>query len=118
MSTKSLGVLSLGYWFGAHSLGLLLHPYQSMRRVVRERVFVPLVLEPLVFLGVWWGLGVVVAHFTVLEKLGLLKMSVVLESVWLTRPVMYFGFVWGGVFLVLWQVMLFYLWWRFKGIIE
>jgi len=61
---------------------------------------------------------VVVAHVGVLSKLGLVGVAEVLESVELVRPVMYVGFVWVGIFLGLWQGMLLYLYWRFRGVVE
>lgn len=111
---KTTAVLSLGYWFGAHSLGLLVHPYVSMRRIVREKGFVPLVLLPSVCLVVWWVVGVVVAHVDVLVKIGLGVVAFELEKFGPIQIVLSFGFVWGGVFFGCWQVLLLYLWQRFR----
>lgn len=111
-------VVSFGYWFGAHSLGLVLHPYQSMRRIVRERVFRPLVLLPLVTAVGWWVTGAVVARINVLASLGLSLVSGKLSGIWVTGWVLSFGWVTGVVFLGLWQIMLGYLYWRFRNLSE
>jgi len=109
---RKMAVVSLGYWFGSHSLGLLMHPYQSVRRMVREEVFVPLVMLPGVVLMVWWVVGVGVAKAT----LGLGVVAVELERRWPTQIVLSLAWLWGAVFLLLWQVMLLYLYRRFRGL--
>ncbi len=116
--TKRRAILSGGYWFGSHSLGLLVHPYQSMRRIVRERGFRPLVWLPSVCLGCWWIIGVVVAHFNVLASLGLGFWAMKLERFGPTEIVLAYGWLWIGVSLVLWQVLLGYLYARFRGVVE
>jgi len=113
---RKMAVVSLGYWFGSHSLGLLMHPYQSVRRMVREEVFVPLVMLPSVVLMVWWMVGVVVANFNVLATLGLGLVAVELERRGPTQIVLSLAWLWGVVFLLLWQVMLGYLYRRFRGL--
>lgn len=110
-------VLSMGYWFGAHSLGLLIHPYQSMRRVVRQGVFVPLVLLPSVCLAGWWFLGIVVGHVAVLASLGFGWAARGLATFYYTPMIMYFVFVWVGIFLILWQGLLWYLYVRFSKVL-
>ena len=114
VNKKRAFVLSLGYWFGAHSLGLWLHPYQSMRRVVREGVFLPLVFLPSVCLGLWWFFGLVISRVALLSGLGLGLVADSLERFGPTQIVLSFGFVWVVVVLLLWQGVLVYLFWRFR----
>lgn len=114
MVRKRKLVLSVGYWFGAYSLGLLLHPYASMRRVVREKMYRPLLWLPAVVLLVWWLAGLLVAHWPLLVMAGL---GVVAEefgrwgAVGLVMELVWVG---GVVFLVLWQGLLYYLYRRFR----
>ena len=78
--SRKRALLSFGYWFGAGSLGLLLHPYQSMRRIMREGVYIPLVFLPMVLFMFWWGLGFVISRVAVLESLGLFQVDTLLKS--------------------------------------
>ena len=118
MTKGSRAVMSIGYWFGAHSLGLLMHPYQSMRRIVRQEVFVPLVMLPGVCLVGWWMVGVLVGHFPVLAKFGFGFLAISLDKLGWVRLSLYFGFVWVGMFLILWQCLLLYLYWRFSKVAD
>ena len=115
--SKKTFVLSFGYWFGAHSLGLLLHPYQSVRRMHRERVYESLVWLPSVCLLIWWVFGLVVSRLDVLASMGLYFLVVPVDKLGITRVVLVFGFVWGGVFLLMWQGLLWYLWRRFRVLV-
>lgn len=117
MRPKSKLVLSVGYWYGAHTLGLVLHPYQSMRRIVREKLFEPLTLLPLVTLFWWWVAGLLVVRFNVLLTLKLDFLANLIDSFGGKTQVFYFVFVWVGVYLLLWQLLLSYLYWRFKKVI-
>lgn len=107
-------LFSLGYWFGAHSLGLLLHPYQSMRRIVRDDFYRPLVGLPLVCLLGWWIAGFIIARFNVLATLRLSLVAKAIDTISLKQFVFAILFLWGGVFLLLWQVILLYLYSRFQ----
>ena len=59
---KSKVILSWGYWFSALSLGLLLHPYATLRKMVRDKLLRPLVLLPVVSTALLWMGTVVVVH--------------------------------------------------------
>ena len=113
---KRIVMLSTGYWFGAHSLGLLVHPYQSMRRLVKLELYKPLVMLPGVCLLGWWMVGMVVSRFNVLSALGLSFLAVRFEHFGPMQLMLGFLFMWGVVFLVMWQVLLLYLYWRFKSL--
>lgn len=107
--------LSLGYWFSAYSLGLLLHPYQSVRRLVREDFYKPLVWLPLVCLFIWWLLGVIVGHFNILLTLGFDFLDLTLKRLGPTQIALSFLFMWVSMFFICWQVLLGYLYWRFRS---
>lgn len=109
-------LLSLGYWFSAHSLGLLLHPYQSLRRLVRDEFYRPLVYLPSVTLFLWWFTGVILARFNVLATLRLSLIARALNIISMKQVLFSFIFVWGVVFLLSWQVFLLYLYLRFKQV--
>lgn len=108
-------VLSVGYWFGSHSQGLLIHPYPTMRRIVREGVYEPLRWLPSMVLVLWWVVGFAISRWNVLSGLGLAFLAVKLERLGATQLIMSFVFVWGVVWLLLWQGLLVYLYRRFKG---
>lgn len=89
---------SFFYSLGQIIFGLFVHPYQSMQNLVRDRVFIPLMFLP-TFLAIifyllfaWWLLG--------LFYDGSLIFRLIYRS---------FFF-----FFLLWQILLFYLYWRFK----
>ena len=108
--TLSRSLFSWGYWFSSRTLGLLTHPYITMREITRERFLRPLVIMPVV----WWILSWIVA--VVIGRMGL--WFGLNESLW-TIPVgkgLVFGWLWGTVFLGLWQVVLGYLYVRFRKI--
>lgn len=109
MTATSL--LSLGYWFSAYTLGLLLHPYKTTRELARQRTFEPLVLVPVVMWGVAWVMGMVGLRFgwAVLWLLGL-------EAKGRFINILAFLWWWLTTYLVLWQVMLLYLWVRFRTV--
>lgn len=106
---KQTFILSLGYWFSAYSLGLLLHPYKTMRELVRGRVFAPLTLVPMVVGCLFWVVGLLSLRFgwVILWVLGLMATS---------RFINLLAFLWWWmvVFLLLWQVVLLYLFLRFR----
>lgn len=76
----------------------------------------PLVMLPSVLLVGWWVLGVVVARVSILAKLGLPGLAGELENLMMARVLMYGVFVWGGVYLLMWQGLLLYLYWRFSKV--
>ena len=98
----------MGYWFSALSLGLLLHPYITLRKMIRDKLLRPLVFLPAVSaMFLWVGTAILVRVGSLL--LSWLGMSVVSG----TSLVLGFLFWWVVVFLGLWQVVLVYLFGRF-----
>lgn len=111
MINRKTAVLSLGYWFSAYTLGLLLHPYKTVRELVRRPSFKPMVGVPVVFLGVAWVVGMVGLRFgwVILWLLGLVATARFVN-------ILVFWWWWLVVFLGLWQGLLVYLWMRFRVI--
>lgn len=101
-------ILSFGYWFSAYTLGLLLHPYKTVREFIRVPTFQPMVLSPVVIWAVFWVVGMVGLRFggVLLGLLGLVATD-------RFKNILAFLFWWGTSFLGLWQVLLFYLFGRF-----
>lgn len=95
-----------------------MHPYQSMRRIVRDKAYVPLIWLPTVCLGLWWLLGLIVSRYEVLRSLGLSIVVNQLSKIHAMDWMMAFGFMWGIVFLLLWQLMLGYLFVRFRKVVR
>jgi|OM-RGC.v1.029461956 hypothetical protein len=109
---KSTSVLSLGYWFSAYSVGLLVHPYKSVRDVLRNRPFRWLLVAPFVYVILLWlvaAVGVRVGG----ALLQLLTGGTPQVLIYLFA----FLFWWCLIFLLLWQVLLGYLGWRFRGVV-
>lgn len=106
---KRTSWLSVGYWFSAYSLGLVLHPYKTVRELVRIPQFQPLIIVPLVMWVVFWAVGMVGLRFgwVVLWLIGL-------EATGRFVNILAFLWWWLTVFLVIWQMMLLYLWVRFR----
>lgn len=104
--------LSLGYWFSATTLGMLLHPYKSMRGVVRYEYSRPLVFVPVVWLYMLCVGSVAVILIS--RKLGI-WLDLVYPR-WLYGG-LEFLFWWVSWFLGLWQVMAGYLYCRFRRVL-
>lgn len=113
ITARERTILSWGYWFSALSLGLLLHPYMTLRRMVRDRLLRPLVALPVVSAVFLW-----MATFLVV-RVGALFLDVLGVSVFggMTM-VLAFLFWWVVWFLVLWQVVLGYLFVRFTVVLR
>jgi hypothetical protein len=107
--SKTRTVVSLGYWFSSYTLGLLLHPYKTVRELVRKPAFGPMVAVPLVMWGFMWVVGMVGLRFgwVLLWILGLKATARFVN-------ILAFLFWWLTMFLVMWQVVVGYLWVRFK----
>lgn len=105
-------VLSLGYWFSSRSLGLLLHPYATVRVLVREKFLRPLVGLPGVVWMLSWMVGIVLVRVGMYFELGrfgyIYEVGLGLVFLWL----------WVSVFLLIWQSMLLYLYIRFKRVLR
>lgn len=106
-------IFSLSYWFGSHSLGLILHPYQSTRRLVRDQFYRPLVFLPGLILSIWWLAGTIIARFNVLATLRLEFFATALDLLTWKQYLFVFIYLTGFFFLVYWQIVLFYLYKRF-----
>lgn len=102
-------VLSLGYWFSAYTLGMLLHPYKTVRELVRRPVFAPMIVVPIFMWGFMWVVGMVGLRFgwVVLWVLGL-------KATGRFVNILAFIFWWLTTFLVMWQIVVGYLWVRFR----
>ncbi|MBD3250618.1 MAG: hypothetical protein GF381_03560 [Candidatus Pacebacteria bacterium] len=107
-------VLSFTYAVGRFTLGLLIHPYQTMQLIVEQKVFVWLALTPTFFLAITtviWrlvvGLGLPLSY---LFFSGFDQISMGL-SPWLS-----FVSLWLVWFCVYWQVLLLYLLFRFSSL--
>jgi hypothetical protein len=89
---------SLVYSLGQIILGLFLHPYQSMQNLVRDEVFVPLMFLPTLLASIfyllfaWWLL------------------ALFYDSSLIFRLI-YRSFFF---FFLFWQILLIYLFWRFR----
>jgi hypothetical protein len=104
---KAQTVLSWGYWFGSRTQGLLIHPYVTMREIVREHFLRPLAVLPVVMWIMSWVAAVVI---------GRIGLWLDFAGLWWTVPlgkVLVFLWMWFTVFLVLWQMVLGYLYVRF-----
>lgn len=91
--------LSFIYALARFSYGLLVHPYQTMQLVLKEKFFIWLILVPTLTLGLITGIW----HWLTLSLLAEIAnlRGVILVGNWVT------------FFCFYWQVMLFYLWLRF-----
>jgi hypothetical protein len=106
---RATAFLSVGYWFSAYSLGLLLHPYKTVRELVRRKTFGPMVLVPTIMWGFMWLIGMVGLRF------GWLLLWVLgLEATGRFVNILAFFFWWLTFFVGLWQVVVGYLWIRFR----
>lgn len=113
ITVRERTILSWGYWFSALSLGLLLHPYMTLRRMVRDRLLRPLVVLPVVSAFFLW-----MATF-VAVRVGALFLDVLGVGVPVgTTMVLAFWFWWVVWFLALWQVVLAYLFVRFTVVLK
>ena len=97
-------IISFFYAVGRFALGLLLHPYQTMQLLVRQRIFVWVVLTPAIF----WIILLISNQYLIAPTLSYLKISCP-EM----RQVTSFFRMWISIFALYWQLMLFYLLLRF-----
>ncbi len=102
--------ISIGYSIGQLTLGLLLHPYQTMQMLVEDRVFIWMSLLPTAVLAVvtlLWRWLVVPSVQTVFscQTSGFIGCDyITFTSDWLT------------FFMLYWQVLLLYLLFRFTSV--
>jgi hypothetical protein len=108
---RHTAILSLGYWFSAYTLGMLLHPYKTVRELVRLKSFTPMVFTPLVIWLSLWLVGLIGLRFgwAILWLLGLHATGRFIN-------LLAFLFWWATCFLLLWQMVVGYLWLRFSSV--
>lgn len=100
-------VLSIIYSLGQITLGLLLHPYQTVQSLVRDKVFVWMSLLPTLVLGVvtlGWRFVIV----------PLVRVVFSCQSGFVGCEWLPFISNWLTFFCLYWQVLLLYLLFRFK----
>lgn len=108
-----LTILSLGYWFSSTNLGMMLHPYKTVRELVRKKGFSPMIFSPMVWVSVFWGLAVVSIVF---GRVGARETGLIYPK-WLYDLLELF-FWWITWFMILWQVLVLYLYTRFKAVFK
>jgi hypothetical protein len=103
-------VLSVGYALGQITLGLLLHPYQTMQSLVRDKVFVWMTLLP------FWVLAVVTIawRWVVVPTVRMVFSCQV--SYFSGCDLLPFISNWLTFFCIYWQCILLYLLFRFSGV--
>lgn len=102
-------VLSTTYSLGQISVGLVLHPYQTMQALVREKIFVWMSLLPSLLLmvtTVLWKIVIVPLVRFVFSC----SQSVVINCDWLSFISNVISF-----YCIYWQLLLFYLLIRFSS---
>jgi len=113
MKRKTKTFISFGYWFGALSLGLLIHPYLTLRKMVRDKLMRPLAFLPVVTVAcLWVGSGII------LTVGGLVFRALGIVPPWWLISSLEFLFWWVVWFLILWQVVLGYLLFRFLVVLR
>jgi hypothetical protein len=103
-------ILSYIYALFRFSLGLLLHPYQTMQILVVQKTFIWIALMPVIFLGL-----LIVLSKAVLFPLITFFLSVLtLPQTPLVFALYSFFTTWLVIFVVYWQILLLYLLFRFR----
>jgi len=103
-------LLSFVYALIRFSAGLLLHPYQTMQLLVEQKLFLWVTLFPTLMLALLTLLWKIVA----LPILAIILFPIEVADCWLLS----FVSTWLTLFMVYWQLMLFYLMVRFKFALE
>jgi len=109
--SKKTAILSLGYWFSATTLGMMTHPYKTLREVVRRKALWWSVLTPVVWGSVFW----VGAVMLILMARFVSGVTGILYGNWLylLAEVVFWWAMW---FLGLWQMLVGYLFFRFRRV--
>lgn len=102
------------YALGQISLGLLLHPYQTMQMLVEDRVFVWMSIAPTLLLAfatvVWRVILEPFLYFLICQVAGVCGNDVVATTLaFLTN--------WFTFYMLYWQVLLMYLLFRFRSVL-
>jgi hypothetical protein len=109
---KKSAAISFVYAVGQLGLGLLIHPYQTMQSLVRDKVFVWMSLWPTLILAV----------ITVAWRFGVVPAVRVFFSCQVTPlpacEVLPFISNWLTFFCIYWQILLLYLLFRFTWIFK
>jgi hypothetical protein len=105
-------LVAVVYAVGRLSLGLLLHPYQTMFQLVQARLFSWLVLVPTLVLAV------VTVSWRWLLVPGVRTVFSCAASGWVACEYLEFISNWMTFFLMYWQVLLLYLFVRFKRVLR
>jgi len=92
---KPVFYIFIGYVWSKTLLGLVLHPYKSVREMTRQKVLVPVVFSPLIGLVILFVLG----------RMG----SFVFEVEGFRRTVLAVSLSTGLIAILLWQAFLLYL---------
>jgi len=100
-------LLSFIYALARFSLGLLIHPYQTMQLLVEQKTFLWLTLLPTAMLGI----------LTIAWKIIVLFILSFFLHTQNSCCITVFSFLatWVTIFIFYWQAMLFYLLIRFRG---
>jgi len=104
----AIAKLSWSYWFGSRTQGLLIHPYITMREIVREHFLRPLTLIPTIIWIMTWIIAIFIGRLGILLSLDQQTWTIIvgkgLVFLWLCLS-------W---FIFLWQILLSYLYLRFR----
>ncbi|MEN9406861.1 MAG: hypothetical protein RLZZ455_77 [Candidatus Parcubacteria bacterium] len=92
---KPVLYIFIGYVWSKTLLGLVIHPYKSVREMTRQKVLVPVVFSPLIGLSILFVLG----------RMG----SFVFEVEGFRRTVLAVTLSTGLIAILLWQAFLLYL---------
>lgn len=111
--SKRTTLLSIGYWFSSTNLGMVAHPYKTVREIVREKEFSPLILSPFVWMLLFW----VIATSCILAGRLLSDLSSFTYPRWF-YDLLEFCFWWAVWFLGWWQVLVLYLYVRFRRVFQ
>ena len=109
MNTQTI-ITSLIYSVFQIAQGLLLHPYQTMQSLVRDKVFVWMTLLPTLVLA----LVTVIWRFLIVPLVGLIFSCQ--ASSFVGCDILPFISDWLTFFCVFWQILLLYLLFRFSSV--
>jgi len=106
-------IFSFFYSIGQISLGLLVHPYQTMQMLVSDKVFVWLSLLPTLILAGLTGLWRIGIEAVVEGMLCRQNSFVMIGSIHISCTEVTFFTNWVSFFMIFWQILLLYLLFRF-----
>jgi len=103
-------MLSLFYSLGQISLGLILHPYQTVQMLVKDKIFEWLIVLPSGFL-----LALVLMWRSVITPVVRIFFTCA-QANFLPCDLLPFLAHWIIALVILWQMMILYLWLRFHSV--